>query len=173
MARWRLNEKHYLVVPGTTYRHEETDRETGRRAIREFPVPMFVDPADPTCCNREGDCVVAYEGSAQRGDIVFVGQPTPAMDPLDEEAEKITEALRPTWLNPIETLPANGGLDQAAFLKELAAVMKGYSPSSAIPAAQGPSAAEFEALKKQLAEQSELLVKLTAEKPTVPARRPA
>ena len=47
---------------------------------------------------------------------VFEGDPTPDMDPLDEEAEAISESLQEKWRHPINTLPANGGMNDAELL---------------------------------------------------------
>jgi hypothetical protein len=108
MARWRLIAKHYLNVEGTTYRREEQDRETGEQAVLELPVCRFLDPENPKDCRSQGDCVVflkGSEGKPQKGDFVFTGGPTPDMEPLDAEAEAITETYRASWTNPIEDMP--------------------------------------------------------------------
>ena len=107
MARWRLTAKHYLNVPGTEWEYEETTN-TGRRYKQRTPVPLYVDPDDSEFHNRDGDVIVAYTGSDQKGDLVFAGPPTPDMDPLDDEAERISAELRKGWEHPIESLPSTG-----------------------------------------------------------------
>jgi len=60
-------------------------------------VPRLVDPKDPSDQNRNGDVVVCHEGKGERGDITFIGSPTPEMEALDAEAREISEALRSKW----------------------------------------------------------------------------
>src|SRR5882672_3560161 len=98
MARWRLTAAHYLNVPGTEWEQKETSRETGRQIRKIYPVPLHLDPDDPTAQNRDGEVIVAHEGSEKKGDYIFTGPPTPDMEPLDDEAESLTKAERPRWL---------------------------------------------------------------------------
>jgi hypothetical protein len=71
---------------------------------------MYLDPDSGADQNYPGECVVAYEGkNAKPQDIIFSGKPTPDMEPLDEEAEKITEATKSEWIHPIDTLSPTGG----------------------------------------------------------------
>lgn len=106
MARWKLQVAHYLRVPGTAWEQVETDRETGRQRRKAYPVPMLLDPKDPQCWSHrpgqghvtkggsswdEGQIIVAYEGKTNDSrDIIFEGDPTPDMDPLDDEAREIS-----------------------------------------------------------------------------------
>src|SRR5215468_188854 len=122
MARWRLTEPHYLPVPGTVWEQMETDRETGRAKRREYPVPLYLNPNEPADWNykpngqahitmggnafTEGAIIVCWAGKGEKKDIVFVGDPTPGMEPIDEEAEKVTAALRPKWHDPIKEYDA-------------------------------------------------------------------
>lgn len=115
MARWRLTAKHYLNVPGTIWRHEETSRDTGERVEQEYPVPKYLDPDDPKQQNRQGEIIVCLDGKGERGDITFIGKPTPDMEPLDAEAEAITALERPKWEHPIESLPMTGDFTQSLF----------------------------------------------------------
>lgn len=107
MARWRLRSAHYLKVPGTEYEHKETDRATGKQAKKVFPVPLYLNPEDQADCNYPGEIIVTDKKShpAYPKDIYFVGQPTPEMEPLDEEAEKISASFAKKWEHPIESLP--------------------------------------------------------------------
>lgn len=107
MARWKLTNKHYLNSPGIKWAHEETTN-TGKRFRKEFDVPVYLDPDDREFQNRDGDIIVAYEASAEKGDVVFTGKPTPEMIPMDKEAEEISAAMQPGWDHPIESLPAQG-----------------------------------------------------------------
>lgn len=133
MARWRLTGKHYLMVPGTHWRYEETDRDTGERNEVTFPVGRFLDPENPRDCRSAGECIVCNAADkATRGDWVFTGDPTPNMEPLDEEAEAITAALRPKWEHPIDTLPSSMSGEESNFMNRLmaaAATAAGAKPS--------------------------------------------
>ncbi len=164
MARWSLRNSHYLNVldaegRGCEWMHEETDRETGRRNRKIYTVPQLLDPNNPQDQNyrKLGRIIVCLEGKGEPRDIIFLGEPTPDMEPFDEEAEQISESLRSKWEHPIDTLPANGGMNEgeAAFMKHL---MESFAKSVPAPNASVPKE-DFEALKAQVAE----LVKQNAE----------
>lgn len=105
MARWRLRNAHYLNVPGTQWEYKEVDRATGRQARTVINVPKLLNPEDEADCNYprgideyEGHTiVVCHDGKGQPRDIVFLGEPTADMVPLDDEARKISKALEPKW----------------------------------------------------------------------------
>lgn len=107
MARWKLSSTHYLNVPGVEWEHSETDLFSGRLNRKRYPVPMYLDPKDPIDCNgrRRDELIVCHEGKGERLDIIFVGDPTPDMVPLDDEAEEISHSLAGRWVHPIESLP--------------------------------------------------------------------
>lgn len=106
MARWRLITGHYLNVPGTEWEYKETDRGTGKQVRKVFPVPMLLDPNDGSHQNYPGAIIVTNkEDRAFPNDILFVGDPTPDMDPLDDEAEAISASFKDRWIHPIEALP--------------------------------------------------------------------
>jgi len=109
MARWRLTSAHYLNVPGTEWEYKETDLNSGRQARRIFPVPMYLNPDWQQDHNYPGEIIVK-QGKGEPRDIIFEGPPTPDMEPLDEEAEAISAKHRPSWIHPIETLDAQGGI---------------------------------------------------------------
>lgn len=116
MARWRVTAKHYINAKqygeDTTWVREETNRDTGRAFRRTFTVPLYIDPEDPGCINRNlGFCVVATEGKEMPGDIILLGPPTPDMEPLDDEAREITKAESVKWKDPINSLPISIGDD--------------------------------------------------------------
>lgn len=171
MARWSLRNPHYLNVPGNEWLHEETDRETGRRNRKMYTVPQLLDPNNPQDQNyRElGQVVVCHEGKGQPRDITFVGDPTPDMEPLDDEAEAINESHRMRWEHPIDTLPANGGMDdkERAFMQNM---MDSFSKAVAPQNASVPLD-QFEELKKQVAELMAQNAELKAAK--TPAERRA
>jgi len=130
--RWSLRNAHYLKVAelpdGTKceWEHKETSRESGRTVRKLFPVPILLDPRDPADCNYPGEVIVTHfvEGAhILVRDIIFVGEPTPEMEPLNEPAQAISDSLRGKWEHPIDTLPANGGMNQAeqAFMQSMMA----------------------------------------------------
>lgn len=106
MARWKLMTGHYLhvVKDPTMWEYQETDRSTGRPKRLQLPVPMLLDPKDPGCwTNRwgnkdteEGEIIVC-QGKGERGDIEFVGDPTPDMVPIDDEAKEISASFEEHW----------------------------------------------------------------------------
>jgi hypothetical protein len=171
MARWRLRNSHYLNIldpdtgEPTEWEYKEQDATTGRMGRKIYHVPCLLDPNDPGYCNYPGEIVVCHDGKGERKDIVFFGDPTPDMEALDEEAEEISAALQSRWKHPIDTLPANGGMNskESAFMQ---AMMENFS--KALPNASVPSQTEFNAMKKQLEEMQALMVTLTPSSP-IPA----
>jgi hypothetical protein len=176
MARYRLRSPHYINVgpidgQAIEYEYKETNRDTGRQARKVFPVPMHLDPKEPSDCNYPGEIIVATEAAAQGRDYIFFGDPTPEMEPLDAEAEAVVERLRPRWEHPIDTLPAQG-LDarEQAFVDAFAKMAAGQNVST-----KGVDPDEFAKLKKAVEEMgvqnAELRKQLAAK--TVPEARRA
>jgi hypothetical protein len=138
MARWRLTAKHYINATRhgeiTQWMREETNRDTGRVARTLFNVPVYLDPDDPRDQNYPGEIIVAYEKGARPQDLVFTGEPTPDMEPVDEEAQKISDTTRPKWKHPIDSLSPTGGNYSEALLTllskqlEEAANKSGFAP---------------------------------------------
>lgn len=142
------------------WEHTETDRDSGRQLRKRFSVPVLVDPAKPGNSqvppNRDGEYVVAYAGSEERGDIVFTGEPTVDMEPLDEEAEEISRRLASKWKHPIESLQAQGGLGEVLLQdlqKQLESAIRGAAQAVAQPSTSlaGVSTEAFAALQAQVA----------------------
>src|SRR5215472_14258375 len=105
MARWRLLEPHYLFTePGTKWEYVETDRVTGRQVRKQYDVPTYFHHEAETDWNdyttlangakAAGQVVVSDGHNPGPRDIIFKGQPTPGMDPLDDEARAITAKFR-------------------------------------------------------------------------------
>ncbi len=95
MARWRLTEPHYINVPGTRWEYIEVDRVTGRPKRTQFDVPRYLDPRDPRDWtvrrnNDDGDIIVSNGNNPGPGDIVFIGDPSTGMFPLDDEARELS-----------------------------------------------------------------------------------
>lgn len=144
MARFRLISSHYINVDqlpdGTKieYEHKETARESGRTVRRLFAVPMLLDPRDPADHNYPGEIIVATAQSRQYpNDIIFQGDPTQEMEPLDDEAEAIMAPLRDKWAHPIDSMPLNGGMSEgeAAFMKRMMETFAGTAKqaNTAVP----------------------------------------
>jgi len=111
MARWRLTAPHYLMVQGTNWEYKEVDRKTGRPQTVRFPVPTLLDPNDVSYwTHREGPdfgmIIVSNGNKSDPADIIFVGDPTPDMVPLDDEAKEISASFAEKWNLPVN-LPDN------------------------------------------------------------------
>lgn len=179
MARWRLTNKHYLNVPGTEWMHEEVNRDTGRKARKIFPVPEYLDPDDPGCYNYPGEIIVCHEGKGEPRDKIFVGPPTPDMEPLDNEAKAISQEMSKRWQHPIDSLPANGGDYGGQLLEALSRQLDAMIRQNPLPKAtvEGPvsisgvSAAEFGQLQDQVSklmeQNAQLLAKLSGKEAEV------
>jgi hypothetical protein len=142
MARWRLKEKHYLAVEGTEWEYKETDQASGRQGRKIFKVPMHLDPEIPSDCNYPGEIIVSSRPHGK--DYVFTGDPTPDMEPLDEEAEEISNSLRAKWRNPIEEINMNYSqslLDRIE--REISEVQR--QQASALPAVDSKAFAQLQA----------------------------
>ena len=162
MARWRLTAPHYINVPGTEWEYKETNRDTGRQGRKVFEVPLHLDPDQPADQNYPGEVVVCHEGKGQARDIVFLGEPTPDMEPIDDEARKLSDSLRHKWIHPIESLGSQGVYGEGlieAFQREIAKISAGQNVST-----KGIDPAEFAKLQAQV-------VELTAALKAKPERR--
>jgi hypothetical protein len=169
MARWRLKDKHYLAVPGTEWEYKETDSSSGRQGRKIFEVPLLLDPANPSDHNYPGEIVVANKPGNR--DIVFRGPPTPDMEPLDEDAEKITAKFSKHWIHPIESLP---GTYSESILSDLQRQMDGLAQKVGTPSTlsmHGVSQEDFARLQKQVQELMEKNAELQARDLEKPSRR--
>ncbi len=179
--RWRLMNPHYLNVDqlpdGTKveWEHKETNPANGRTVRKLFPVPMLFDPKDPSDHNYPGEIIVA---SAREGahplpnDIVFHGDPTQEMEPLNTEAEAITASLRSKWEHPIDTLPINGGMnaEESAFMKNMMeAFAKQMGTAASVPNASVPRE-DYDALKERLEKLEAMIASQNKAAPTVERR---
>ena len=185
MARWRLITAHYLKVPGTVWEENSTDRETGRQKRIAHPVPLHLDPKDPTCWTHkpssghvslggnswdEGAIIVAWKGKTDdRRDIIFEGDPTypTEMEPIDDEAKRISEELWPNFTNPMdEAYTALSPTEQ--MLVDLQAKMSEAMTSfgAARSSVADPAIGELKEVLKQLtvisAQNSQLLQQLAS-----------
>lgn len=112
MARWKLMTAHYLNTPGEEWEYTEQDRTTGRPKRVKFAVPRLLDPRDPGSWtnrwgnkdNEDGEIIVCVEGKGEATDIVFYGNPTPDMVPMDDEARAISAKFEPLWQHKPENI---------------------------------------------------------------------
>lgn len=131
MARWRLAAAHYLMTGDTKWEYSEVDRTTGRPKRVQFDVPRMLNPEDPSDWNYvyskdgfgkpdTGEIIVA-QGEHEPRDIVFLGDPTPDMVPLDDAAQAITDKHKSRWKHPIESL---SGTYADEMMKDLSVQME-------------------------------------------------
>jgi hypothetical protein len=176
--RWRLTSAHHLsidVLPDGTkveWEHKETSRESGRAVRKLFAVPMFLEPKDAADHNYPREIIVAHavEGAHNlRQDYIFRGPPTPEMEPLNEAAEILSEQWKHKWNNPVESLPANGGMTPAetVFMTKMMEAFERIAPMRAEPKAD---ANEVEDLKDRIAK-LEALITAKYNAPTEVGRR--
>lgn len=110
MARWKLNGKHYLNVPGNKWEYTEIDRTTGKPVRKTFPVPTHLNPEEPSDWSHKeiGEIIVCFVGKGQPRDIEFEGDPTPDMIPLNAEAEEISAQYEKLWGGKAIDMPEKG-----------------------------------------------------------------
>lgn len=87
MARWELATDHYLKVPDCEWEYSETDQETGRTARKRYQIPEYL----------EKGAIVCWAGKGERRDHTFIGDPTPDMIPLDDEASEVSTSFESRW----------------------------------------------------------------------------
>ena len=176
--RWSLRNAHYLNVEQLTdgtrveWEHKETARESGRTVRKLFPVPMLLDPKEPRDCNYPGEIIVAHRVDGahnQRDDYVFKGEPTPEMESLNPAAQAISDSLQHKWQHPIDTLPANGGMNERemAFFEQL---MKNFATNAQPQPAVVPDT-EVAVLRERLAALEALIAVQNKPAEASPARR--
>jgi hypothetical protein len=111
MARWKLATAHYLNTNDTQWEYNEANRTTGKPIRVRFDVPRFIDPRDPADWtkswgprdNSDGECIVCWAGKGDPSDIVFKGDPTPDMIPVDDEAREVSASFEDRWRYKPET----------------------------------------------------------------------
>ncbi len=174
MARWKLTEPHYLRVPGTKWEYTMQNRTTGKPQRKVFDVPLYLNPEDEGDWNvregHDGYIAVCHEGKGLPEDITFLGDPTPGMVPLDEEARELTArfAWTPTQGTDEESKQAsfqnqllNGLIDQMSDLQTKASANVGV-----------PGMEQFmQVMTQMMAQQGAILAALTERvvQPTGPA----
>lgn len=168
--RWRLNSAHYLNVPelpdGTRveWEHKETDRTSGRSVRKLYSVPIILNPNDQADCNYPGEIIVSsfVEGARiPARDYIFIGDPTPEMEPLNDEAQAIIEPFRLEWARRQMEPMSAGGLAQASQLNSLEqsflnAMTKAFA--NGVPAANAPLPSDdYNEMKERVAKLEALI----------------
>jgi|SRR5215469_302940 len=121
MARWRLLEPHYLITdPPTKWEYIETDRDTGRQTRKQYDIPRYLHHESVADFNdrEEGGVVVSDGVGAKRHDIIFRGEPTPGMLPLDDDAFQKTEKFKEKWSIPNREFDPNNPGGYASMLSD-------------------------------------------------------
>lgn len=178
--RWRLRSTHYLNVPGTEWEQNETNRDTGRTNRKRYTVPLLLDPNDPSYQTppNSGEIIVCYAGKGDRHDVVFEGEPTPEMEPIDEEAKALSAKLEPKWKAPMGdgAFPGTGsGGFNDALLQQLNRNLETLINTQGIPKAAeqpignvgGIDAQAFADLQATVQKQAEMIERLMAGKPAL------
>lgn len=152
--RWLLLGPHYLNVPGTQWEYKETTA-SGEQARILIDVPKLLDPKEPRQWNDPEGIVVAHGVSPRHPkDIIFVGEPTPDMRPMNDEAEAISEALQSKWQHPIEALPGDFGQSLVEMFQKQIDALAANRPAPVVQntSVAGVSPEDFAALQAQVAE---------------------
>lgn len=171
MARWLLLQKHYLNVPDTYWEYKEQP-QGGRVRTMRIPVPLFLDPEDILECNYNADgsprsqadikaqepgaIIVCWEGKGLPKDIVFFGDPTPDMRPLDPEAEEISATFAKRWGTPLEDMEDGYGM---GLIRELSSTLSAFNAQQK-PSTMMPDDGRLSALEAQVKMLAEMNAKL-------------
>lgn len=171
MARWQLTEAHYLNVPDNLWEQQITDRSSGRPIRKQFKVPLHLDPNIESDWNHQerignniidGRIVVCHAGKGDPKDIIFSGDPTPGMLPLDDEARELSSKL---------TVPFTTGLDPVAqangWQQQLLVELSDMKQAVATAGPHIPGFAEFmKTMTEIMATQTGLLARLAGNGPS-------
>lgn len=110
MARWKLMAPHYMnLVNGADW--EYVENSGGKHRRHRFLVPRMLNPNDPgdwnsrwgqrssnnIVGNEEGEIIVALPGKGEGSDYEFLGDPTPDMMPIDDEARELSASFETRW----------------------------------------------------------------------------
>lgn len=148
---------HYLNVPGTHWEQNETDRTTGKANRRTHSVGLLLNPDDPSDCDRNGEIIVYTAVDGARGPKFgheFLGEPTPEMEPVNDEAQAISDSLRSKWERPFDSFQtaADGDFSTRLLAGIEKALNKAAQNTGDVPGATMVPKGEYDALKDQMAE---------------------
>lgn len=180
MARWQLTEPHYLNVPGT----QTEDRSMGDRGKKKLSTPMHLDPNMESDWNYqemigrniiEGKIIVCHEGKGEPRDIVFVGDPTPGMLPIDDEAREITAKFNWKPTQGLDDISQADSFTQKLLMNLLTDTAEAKEKAQAQQQAEGLGEL-MKGLAQMMSVQTQLLAALTGkhvavQEPTVEATK--
>jgi hypothetical protein len=160
----------------TKWEYSEVDRTTGRPKRTQFDVPRLINPEDPGDWNYvyskdgfgkpdTGEIIIA-QGDHEPKDILFEGDPTPDMVPLDDAAKKISAAHAHKWKYPAEKLE---GSYADAMMRDLTEQVNEVREKSAAAPAEGMTEL-LTAMTAMMKQNQDILSALVASK--VPAAAP-
>lgn len=174
MAKWRLTSDHYLNVvcdeygEKIDYEYSETDQQTNRVRRRSWDVPMLIG-REKIVTNKQED-FDAFGGDTRERPVLFKGDPTPDMQPIDEEAKAISAKLQPKWRHAIESLPTTYNGDYSASLiagfEKLLTQAAAQQKPVELPNTPAPNISNerLDAMQKQIEQLMEMNMRLMAEK---------
>jgi hypothetical protein len=170
--RWRLQEPHYLNVPGNEYDYKEINQTTRKQVTKRFAVPLLLDPKEPNDFNYPDEIIVAHAGEHNlRADIIFEGPPTLAMEPLNAAAQKLSDEVAKKSKHPIDSLPGQGfsegmldvfSRQLEAIINKVGGIPKG-DPSIPNQAVPGDVVAQLQAQMNELMEKNAALERRIAQ----------
>jgi len=171
MARWLLVQSHYLRSPDVFWEQTEVDRISGRQKKRKYPVPIHLDPHCAADWNNkpgsssaniarggnsfdEGFITVCHQGHGEPHDYVFIGDPTPDMEPIDDEAKAISATFQ--WHDPTRFFELGDGM---TFAERMILTMQ--DEMKAPPPVNDQLTETLAMLAQVMAQNTQLLGKLT------------
>lgn len=172
--RWQLTEPHYLNVPGTKWEQTIIDRNTGRPSRKSFTVPMHLHPESDVDWNRMdgyiGFITVCHEGGGHPDgkDIVFIGDPTPGMLPLDDEARELSGRFSWTPTEGTDDISQSNSFANKmlnGLIKDMAELQAGVQRA---PQAEGLG--ELIATMREMMQSQMLMFQMMMEKGTKPVQ---
>lgn len=170
MARFELKEKHCLRVPGNEWEREEVDPISQKPIRKRYQVDQYLDPENIADCNyRDPPRIIVSTkfDPAWPRDIIFEGQATIDMTPLDPEAEAMVEKAKAKFNDPMRNFDVNMSekllLGFQAQIGELQArINSGQGPAPQQVPISVPDDTRVQALEAELAEMKVLLQGLVA-----------
>jgi len=159
-----------MTEPPTEYIYTEVSRETGRQYRQTVKVPRHLEPKDPGDHNYPGEIVVSNGKNAQLRDIIFLGDPTPDMEPIDDEARAISQRFIDAgkWKKPLDGEGYGEDLIKQ-FLTQMERMQSIPQPVS-ISGIDPKAFADLQDQVKALMEQNAKLQAQILEKPTASRR---
>jgi hypothetical protein len=168
MARWKLTESHYLNVPGTKWEFTRVNQMTGRTQRHSFDVPVYLNPDLEIDWNyhegNDGYIIVCHEGKGEPKDIIFHGDPTPGMLPMDDEAKAISAKFDWTPTRGTDEQSQMDSYSNQLLVGLIDKMSEAQSRISEAPAAPGLEKL-LEAMAAMMQQQTQILASIASGKP--------